>query len=119
MSVFCNRNALTVGASTALFGILGGFIAYLIINWTALEPYSQIRSSLTCTIGVIIFVALLFSIGSSIDAIAHIGGLLGGLFMSLALLPGILPKATILTYVGVGGLVGMNVLTFGLLMLAH
>lgn len=46
------------------------------------------RGSLACVIGVIVFISLIFSIGSTIDAIAHIGGLAGGLFMSLAILPG-------------------------------
>jgi membrane associated rhomboid family serine protease len=32
--------------------------------------------------------SLLFSIGSSIDAIAHVGGLVGGILISLAILPG-------------------------------
>jgi hypothetical protein len=36
LSVLCNRTDITAGASAAVFGILGGLVAYLIINWTAL-----------------------------------------------------------------------------------
>jgi membrane associated rhomboid family serine protease len=89
LSVLCDRSTVTVGASTAIFGILGGFVAYLMINWTALERYGPVRSTLACIIGFIVFISLLFSLGASIDAIAHIGGLLGGLLISLAMLPGL------------------------------
>ena len=89
LSILCSRNTLTVGASTAIFGVIGAFISYLIINWRALERFGQIRSALACIIGVIVFISLLFSIGSTIDAIGHIGGLIGGIFITLAILPGL------------------------------
>jgi membrane associated rhomboid family serine protease len=89
LSVLCNRNALSVGLSTAIFGILGGFIAYMIINWTALELYGPLRSTLCCTIGLLVAISFLLSIGPGIDSIAHIGGMAGGLLSSLAFLPGI------------------------------
>jgi membrane associated rhomboid family serine protease len=59
-----------------------------------------------------VFISLLFSLGSSIDAIAHVGGLLGGLFTGLAVLPGMLEKSVVLTAVGAGSLVAMNLVTF-------
>lgn len=88
LSVLCDKNALTVGASTAIFGILGGLVSYLIINWKTLEKYGPIRQTITCIIGILVFISLLFSIGPSIDGIAHVGGLLGGILISLAILPG-------------------------------
>lgn len=112
LSVLCSRDTLTVGASTPIFGILGGFIAFLIINWKALERYGPVRGSLACIIGVIVFISLIFSIGSSIDAIAHIGGLIGGLFISLAILPGLELKSKMMTYVGLGAFLVMNLITF-------
>lgn len=111
-SVLCNRDEQTVGASTAIFGILGGFIAYLIINWTALQRFGPIRSTLTCIIGIIIVFSLLFSIGSNIDIFAHVGGLVGGLLISMAILPGMELKSKTVTWIGVGGIVGLNLLTF-------
>ena len=88
LSVLCDKNTLTVGASTAIFGILGGLVSYLIINWKTLEKYGPIRQTVACIIGILVFISLLFSLGSSIDGIAHIGGLLGGILISLAILPG-------------------------------
>lgn len=112
LSVLCNRTDVTAGASTAVFGVLGGLVAYLIINWTALERYGQIRSNLACIIGIIVVFSLLFSIGSSIDGIAHIGGMIGGLLVSLAILPGIQEKSSIVKWVGISGIVVMNLITF-------
>lgn len=114
LSILCDRTTLTAGASTAIFGILGGFIAYLIINWAALERYGQVRSTLTCIIGILVVFSLLFSIGSNIDIIAHVGGLLGGLLISLAILPGMVNKSNILTWIGCGGIVGVNLITFSI-----
>lgn len=112
LSVLCNRTQVTVGSSTAIFGVLGGLIAYLIINWIALEKYGNVRSTLCCIIGILVVFSLLFSIGSSIDAIAHIGGLIGGILISLAILPAMEEKSRILTMIGLGGIVGMNLITF-------
>jgi len=81
-------NTITVGSSTSIFGILGGFIAFLIINWTALERFGPLRSTIACIIGFIVFFSLLFSIDGSIDAVAHLGGLLAGIMISIGILPG-------------------------------
>jgi membrane associated rhomboid family serine protease len=111
LSVLCDRTTPTVGASTAIFGVMGGLIAYLIINWSALERYGPVRSTLCCIIGILVVFSLLFSMGSSIDAIAHIGGLIGGLLISMAILPGMVEKNKIITWIGLGGIVGMNFIT--------
>jgi len=34
---------ISVGASTALFGITAGLVAFLIVNWIAMEPLKEIR----------------------------------------------------------------------------
>ena len=112
LSVLCNRTNVTVGASTAIFGVLGGFIAYLVINWVALERFGPVRGTLACIIGILVVFSLLFSIGSSIDGIAHIGGLVSGLLISLAILPGMQEKNKIMTGIGAGGIVAMNLITF-------
>lgn len=109
---------MTVGASTAIFGILGGFISFLMINWTELERFGPIRSTIACIMAFIIFISLLFSIGSSIDFIAHIGGLIGGIFISLAILPGMGVKNKVFTWIGIGGIVIMNLTTLLMLFLA-
>jgi membrane associated rhomboid family serine protease len=112
LSVLCNRTDLTAGASTAIFGILGGLVAYLIINWTALAALGPVRSNLACIIGIIVVFSLLFSIGSSIDGIAHIGGMIGGLLISLAILPGLQEKSRVVMWVGALGIGVMNLITF-------
>lgn len=53
---------------------------------------------------------MLFSMENSMEAIAHIGGLIGGLLISLAILKGMSQKSGILTYVGLGGIIAMNFL---------
>lgn len=112
LSVLCDRNIITVGASAAIFGILGGFIAYMMINWTELGRYGPVRSTLCCIIGIIVVFSLLFSIGPNIDMFAHVGGLIGGLLISLAILPGMVQKNRIFTIVGIIGILGMNFITF-------
>jgi membrane associated rhomboid family serine protease len=57
--------------------------------------------------------------GRSIDAIAHLGGLVGGLLISLALLQGFEGKNRRLTYIGIVGIVLMNLTSFLVLFLAR
>ena len=80
---FLFSNGYSVGASTAIFGLLGAEAVFLIQNRKVFA--GRFRSA----IGNIIFIAAinLFIIGSlpGIDNWGHIGGLLGGLmFTSLA-----------------------------------
>ena len=42
LSTLGNPN-ISVGASGSIMGILGGYIAFLIINWTPLAPLGPIR----------------------------------------------------------------------------
>ena len=42
MSALIDDN-ISVGASTALFGITGGLLAFLIVNWVAMESIKEIR----------------------------------------------------------------------------
>ncbi len=65
-------------------------MAYLIINWQTLAGLGPLRSQLTCMIGMLVFLSILFSIFSGqnqIDYYGHLGGFIGGLFGSLLLLP--------------------------------
>lgn len=89
LSAVVNRDKISAGASVIIFGVLGGFVSYLVINWAALGRYGQVRSQLCCLIGIMLFLSLLFSFGQNIDAMGHLGGLLGGFLISLAVLPGI------------------------------
>lgn len=77
---FLLTNANSLGASTAIFGLLGAEAVFLIQNRKAFP--GQFRSA----IGNIIFIAAinLFIIGSlpGIDNWGHIGGLIGGLMFT-------------------------------------
>jgi len=90
LSVLCeDKNTLTIGASTAIFGILGGYVAYLIINWRTLEKYGPARQVITCIVIVLVLISFMVSVGPGVNVLAHLGGFIGGILISLALLPGI------------------------------
>jgi rhomboid protease GluP len=90
LSALCNKPfTISAGASGMIFGILGAYVAYMTINWSALAPYAAVRSQICCLIGFIVFFSILFSFGSGIDLFGHIGGMIGGYMISLAILPGL------------------------------
>jgi len=80
-----------VGASTAIVGLLGVFIAYVIVNWNRLDP--SIKCFMLCMISFIILINLAFGLGGStdqkesrIDNVGHLGGLLTGVFAGMFLI---------------------------------
>ena len=89
----CNK-PLTVscGASGIIFGVIGTYLAFMTINWTTLGRYGELRSQICCTVGVLVFFSILFSFGSDVDMYGHFGGMIGGFFAALALVPGIEQK---------------------------
>jgi hypothetical protein len=101
----------------AIYGVLGGFIAFLIINWGALKRLGSIRSTIACLIVFLFFIFLLFSFGSSVDMIAYVGSVFAGLFLSFATIPGMQPKSRIFTIIGCLGIISMNTLTILMLFL--
>ncbi len=77
--------SLGVGASGAVFGIIGAFGAYLMLNR---EHLGQIgRQSLT-TVGFLVVINVIFGLViMGVDNAAHVGGLLGGALIGFALAP--------------------------------
>ncbi|KAL9254216.1 RHOMBOID-like protein [Drosera capensis] len=75
-------NVVSVGASGALFGLLGAMLSELITNWTI---YTNKCSALTMLIAII---ALNLAIGfiPGVDNSAHIGGFLSGFLLGFILL---------------------------------
>jgi len=80
-SFYGGRSPLSVGASGAVFGLLGGYAVFLARNQRVLERrglrgVDRLLGSLmqTCAINA----ALGFTPGSRIDNMGHLGGLLGG-----------------------------------------
>ncbi|KAL8199673.1 hypothetical protein R6Q57_013241 [Mikania cordata] len=81
-SLFIQRN-ISVGASGALFGLLGTMLSELITNWTI---YSN-KAAALLTLVVIVVVNLAVGILPFVDNFAHIGGFLTGFLLGFILLP--------------------------------
>ncbi|KAF7813257.1 RHOMBOID-like protein 2 [Senna tora] len=77
------RNNISVGASGALFGLLGAMLSELITNWTI---YSN-KAAALATLVVIIVINLAIGILPHVDNFAHIGGFLSGFLLGFILLP--------------------------------
>ncbi|KAF5476042.1 hypothetical protein F2P56_007787 [Juglans regia] len=76
------QSNISVGASGALFGLLGGMLSELITNWTL---YSNKLAALL-TLLVIIAVNLAVGILPHVDNFAHIGGFLSGFLLGFVFL---------------------------------
>ncbi|KAL0317757.1 UNVERIFIED_CONTAM: RHOMBOID-like protein 3 [Sesamum angustifolium] len=77
------RNRISVGASGALFGLLGAMLSELITNWSI---YSNKVAALL-TLLVIVLINLAVGILPHVDNFAHIGGFLTGFLPRFILLP--------------------------------
>jgi rhomboid protease GluP len=75
----------SAGASGAIFGIYGVFLALLS---TSLIP-KQIRNSLLQSIGIFVVYNLVYGMKSGVDNSAHIGGLVSGLLIGYLYYPGL------------------------------
>ena len=85
-SVF-NPLAYSVGASTAIFGLIGYYIAYLCIEWTRLSETNPMQR-FTLLIFILLILMFNISIGiteANVDNLGHLGGLLVGILMGFAI----------------------------------
>ncbi|MBK0403526.1 rhomboid family intramembrane serine protease [Adhaeribacter sp. BT258] len=81
-SVWWHENTLSVGASGAIFGLHGGLLGLLLTNAIPKEG----KRFVLILIGVYVGANLLFGFAmSGIDNAAHIGGLISGAFIAIAL----------------------------------
>ncbi|KAJ8766211.1 hypothetical protein K2173_021728 [Erythroxylum novogranatense] len=80
-SLFIQQN-ISVGASGALFGLLGAMLSELLTNWTI---YSNKVAALI-TLVLIIVINLAVGILPHVDNFAHIGGFLTGFLLGFVLL---------------------------------
>ncbi|XP_061359393.1 RHOMBOID-like protein 1 [Gastrolobium bilobum] len=76
------QSGISVGASGALFGLLGGMLSELLINWTI---YANKLAALS-TLIVIIVINLAVGILPHVDNFAHIGGFVSGFLLGFVLL---------------------------------
>ncbi|XWS55654.1 hypothetical protein CRYUN_Cryun09bG0019600 [Craigia yunnanensis] len=82
MSALFLQSNISVGASGALFGLLGGMLSELITNWTI---YAN-KVATFATLLVIIAINLAVGILPHVDNFAHIGGFLTGFFLGFVFL---------------------------------
>lgn len=83
LSIAWNPAVSTIGASGAIFGILGAFIAYLLHGSTRIPPH-VLRPHLIPTLLFTLF-SILNGLGQTgIDNAAHFGGLITGLLLGWA-----------------------------------
>uniref|UniRef100_J3KWF2 RHOMBOID-like protein n=2 Tax=Oryza brachyantha TaxID=4533 RepID=J3KWF2_ORYBR len=73
---------ISVGASGALFGLLGSMLSELITNWTIYEN----KFAALLTLVVIILINLAVGILPHVDNFAHLGGFTSGFFLGFVLL---------------------------------
>ncbi|GBG65529.1 hypothetical protein CBR_g51123 [Chara braunii] len=82
MSGLLLYNNISVGASGALFGLLGANLAELIINWGIYER----RCSTLALLVFMVFLNLLIGLSPNVDNFSHIGGFFSGLLLGFVLL---------------------------------
>uniref|UniRef100_A0A0E0MRA8 RHOMBOID-like protein n=1 Tax=Oryza rufipogon TaxID=4529 RepID=A0A0E0MRA8_ORYRU len=73
---------ISVGASGALFGLLGSMLSELITNWTIYEN----KFAALLTLVIIILINLAVGILPHVDNFAHLGGFTSGFFLGFVLL---------------------------------
>jgi rhomboid protease GluP len=102
-SIYWHPVTISAGASGAIFGMYGVFLAMLTTNFISREA----RKPLLISIGVFVLFNLANGVKAGIDNAAHIGGLLGGLVIGYIYYPSL--KKPLKT--------GLNYLTFSVLTL--
>ncbi|KAL6847902.1 hypothetical protein ACP4OV_022030 [Aristida adscensionis] len=82
MSALFMVSNISVGASGALFGLLGSMLSELITNWTIYEN----KFAALLTLVMIIAINLAVGILPHVDNFAHLGGFISGFFLGFVLL---------------------------------
>ncbi|KAL2543003.1 RHOMBOID-like 2 [Abeliophyllum distichum] len=82
LSALFIQRSISVGASGALFGLLGAMLSELLTNWTI---YSN-KAAALFTLVIIIAINLAVGILPHVDNFAHIGGFLSGFLLGFLLL---------------------------------
>ena len=96
-SLYWHPNTLSAGASGAIFGMYGVFLALLTTN--LIEKTR--RTALLSSIGIFVAFNLLAGSKAGVDNAAHIGGLLSGIIIGYLFYPGLRrPEAGALKYSG-------------------
>ena len=91
-SAVCS-DILSMGASTAVYGLIGSYLSFVILNWNYLKHDTDKRFSVLLFLFVSLFLASVTTSGQSgekVDVLGHLGGFLTGAMLGLFLLPGLL-----------------------------
>jgi rhomboid protease GluP len=100
-SIYWHDLTVSVGASGAIFGMYGVFVALLTTNFID----KKVRAALMSSIGIFVVLNLINGAKAGIDNAAHIGGLVSGIIVGYAFYPGLIkPKTENLKYATSGGL---------------
>lgn len=79
-SLWWHENTVSAGASGAIFGLYGVFLALLFTDLISKETRKQLLQS----IGIFVLYNLMYGLKGGVDNAAHIGGLISGLVLGLA-----------------------------------
>ena len=86
-SALCS-DAISCGASTAIYGLIGSYAALLIVNWTYFKEHSEKKCQILMFILVSLLLTIIVSItGKQIDQLGHLGGLFTGILFGLCVMP--------------------------------
>lgn len=84
----------SVGASTAIFGLIATLLAIVFVNWKALDRSPEVRCCLIMMVVFVLFFSILMSFSSNnivtgfatVDVYGHLGGLISGFFVASLLM---------------------------------
>lgn len=85
-----STNAVSVGASCAIFGVMGAYAMIIIIYWSTLSNIARVQLGMSLIMVPILFVIVSFL--PNVDILGHLGGLLGGVGLGLVIFHGKAPK---------------------------
>lgn len=109
LSLYWHHNTVSAGASGAIFGLYGVFLALLTTHLVEKSARADLLTSTLSFVGYNLF----FGMKGNIDNAGHIGGLAGGLLVGYCMYPGFKQAATTrLNYCILGALtIGLSILT--------
>jgi rhomboid protease GluP len=79
-SLWWHENTVSAGASGAIFGLYGVFIALLMTDLI----HKDVRKSLLSSMGIFVVYNLVYGLKGGVDNAAHIGGLISGLVIGFS-----------------------------------
>ena len=108
VSLWWNVQTISVGASGAIFGMYGIFLALLTTNFVE----KRTRTALFSSIAIFVVYNLAGGLRDGIDNAAHVGGLISGIIIGYAMVPALMkPAAKVLNYISIAGILVLVILT--------